>query len=82
MMIRMKDEPQMVDFYNELPNFAIVIDKMNQEYDDVWSDNNTLREKVKEYENVSIITEDKHKCIPVLLMIIILTEITILSVYV
>ena len=82
MMIRMKDEPQMIDFYNELPNFAIVIDKMNQEYDDVWRDNNTLREKVKEYENVSIITEDKHNCIPVLLMIIILTEIRLISVYV
>ena len=81
-MIRMKDEPQIINFYNDLPNFAIVIDKMNEEYDDIWKENILLRKEIKEYETVSIITEDKHKYIPILLMIIILTEITILSVYV
>ena len=80
-MTRKEYEPQIINFYNELPNFAIVINAMNQEYDDVWKENIRLRKEIKGYETVSIITEDKHKCIPILLILIILTEITILSIY-
>ena len=43
-------EPQIIHFYNELPTFAFVIDKMNQEYDDICKENNGLKKEIKGYK--------------------------------
>lgn len=74
-------EPQIIHFYNELPTFAFVIDKMNQEYDDICKENNGLKKEIKGYKKRNSIHRDKNSCIPIVLILIILTEITILSIY-
>ena len=42
-------EPQMVDYYNEMPSGINVIDKMNEELDDLQKKYNELEKKHTEY---------------------------------
>ena len=39
-------EPQMIDYYNGLPSGINVIDKMNEELDDLQKKYNALEQKV------------------------------------
>jgi len=48
-------EPQIVDYYNELPHAVNVIDKMNEELSE--TQNEKLKEKLKKYEDY--INKDK-----------------------
>ena len=40
-------EPQIVDYYNEFPSMLIVIDKLNEEYDQLYTENINLKKQIK-----------------------------------
>ena len=58
-------EPQIIDYYNEMPSGANVIEKMNEEFSILNSENNILKKinqeycdrltKLKKYENQCVI---------------------------
>ena len=59
-------EPQMIDHYNDLPQFAKVIDKMNEEFTELQSENEELKRELEKYKmmipyipdfNIKIITK-------------------------
>ena len=44
-------EPQIVDFYKEMPSGVYVIDKMNKEFDELQKENDELKKKIHSIEN-------------------------------
>ena len=44
-------EPQIVDFYKEMPSGVYVIDKMNKEFDELQNENDELQKKIHSIEN-------------------------------
>jgi len=59
-------EPQIIDHYNDLPQFAKVIDKMNEEFTELQSENEELKRELEKYKimipyipdfNIKIITK-------------------------
>lgn len=44
-------EPQIVDFYKEMPSGIYVIDKMNKELDEIQKENDELKRKIHSIEN-------------------------------
>tara|TARA_B100000427_G_C15450930_1_gene569567 strand:- start:945 stop:1253 length:309 start_codon:yes stop_codon:yes gene_type:complete len=45
-------EPQLIDYYNEMPSGINVIDKMNEELDDLQKKYNELERKHTEYRKI------------------------------
>ncbi|MBG01977.1 MAG: hypothetical protein CL470_06885 [Acidimicrobiaceae bacterium] len=45
-------EPQLIDYYNEMPSGINVIDKMNEELDDLQKKYNELKKKHTEYRKI------------------------------
>lgn len=45
-------DPQIIDFYNEMPHEVNVIDKMNEELDEVQKENDNLKKKLEEYDKI------------------------------
>jgi len=43
-------EPNLIDYYNELPYGINVIDKMNQELEDLQKENTELKERIVMYQ--------------------------------
>ena len=56
-------EPQMIDYYNEMPHMVNVIDKMNEEYEEVIQENKILKQKLLEYDNIDTATNYLHELI-------------------
>ena len=54
-------EPNMIDFYNETPHGVNVIDKLNEEYDELQKKYDKLYGKIKKYVMPIIITENYEK---------------------
>ena len=44
--------PQIIDYYNEIPHEVSVIDKMNEELDKVQKENDNLKKKLGEYDKI------------------------------
>jgi hypothetical protein len=45
-------DPQIIDYYNEIPHGVNVIDKMNEELDEVQKENDNLKKKLEEYDKI------------------------------
>ena len=45
-------DPQIIDYYNEMPHEVNVIDKMNEELDEVQKENDNLKKKIEEYDKI------------------------------
>ena len=45
-------DPQIIDYYNEMPHEVNVIDKMNEELDGVQKENDNLKKKLEEYDKI------------------------------
>ena len=45
-------DPQIIDYYNEMPHEVNVIDKMNEELDEVQKENDNLKKKLEEYDKI------------------------------
>lgn len=45
-------EPQVIDYYNEMPMGINVIEKMNEEFIELQKENNILKEKLEEYDKL------------------------------
>ena len=48
-------EPNIIDYYNDLPNGVHVIDKLNEEFNDLQVENNKLKLELNEYKTPIII---------------------------
>ena len=51
------EEPQIIHYYNELPNYAIVINNLNEEYEELITNYIKLEDKIEpteEQENKNI----------------------------
>ena len=72
--------PQIIQYYNELPSYAIVIEKMNNEYNTLREENKQLKKKIEKYKDGKI--DPLYEYFPFIFMTIILTEITIITIYI
>ena len=45
----MNEEPQLINYYQQLPEYAIVIDNLNQEYEELISNYIQLSERLQPY---------------------------------
>jgi hypothetical protein len=45
-------DPQIIDYYNEMPHEVNVIDKMNEELNEVQKENDNLKKKIGEYDKI------------------------------
>ena len=45
-------DPQIIDYYNEMPHEVNVIDKMNEELGEVQKENDNLKKKIEEYDKI------------------------------
>jgi len=45
-------EPQIIDYYNEYPHMVVVIEKMNEEYDELYYENQGLKKEVERLKNI------------------------------
>jgi len=45
-------DPQLIDYYNEMPHEVNVIDKMNEELGEVQKENDNLKKKLEEYDKI------------------------------
>ena len=50
-------EPQVIDYYNEMPSGVNVIEKMNEELAQVQKENDKLKDKLKQYQKPTKIFE-------------------------
>ena len=51
------EEPQIIHYYNELPNYAIIINNLNEEYEELITNYIKLEDKIEpteEQENKNI----------------------------
>ena len=60
-------EPQMVDYYNEFPSGINVIDRMNEEFDEVQKENEMLKKQLELYKfnfkDIPLIEPHKFGCL-------------------
>ena len=54
-------EPQIIDYYNEYPYGINVIDKMNEEFNDLQTINEDLIKTLKFYENPQILFKSREE---------------------
>jgi hypothetical protein len=45
-------EPQIIDYYNEYPHMMKVIEKLNLEYDELYSENQSLKKEIERLRNI------------------------------
>lgn len=72
------NEPQIINYYNDLPEYAIIIDNLNEEYDELITNYIRLYDKINQYEKKPIIKNDNISIFFVLLLFIILFEYAII----
>jgi len=77
----MDNEPQIIQYYNELPSYAILIDALNNEYDEL---RNEYSEYKSNYPTKVIIKRDFKIYTPALicLLIIVLSEMTLIVIFI
>ena len=56
-------EPQIIDWYNDEPQGVHIIDKLNDEYEEVIQKNKILKQKLSDYENIDTATDYLHELI-------------------
>ena len=76
-------EPQIVEYYSGLPEYATMIDKLNKEYFDLLEENKNLlvenRKKLnRDEENKKMYRGNTNPLIYFVIIIIVITELTIL----
>ena len=49
------NEPQIINYYNDFPEYAIIINNLNEEYDELITNYIRLYDKVNQYEKKPII---------------------------
>jgi len=45
-------EPQIIDYYNEYPHMMKVIEKLNEEYDELYNKNQALKKEIDRLKNI------------------------------
>ena len=74
------NEPQIINYYSDLPEYAIIIDNLNEEYDELITNYIRLYDKINQYEKKPIIKNDNISIFFVLLLFMILFEYAIIVV--
>ena len=74
------NEPQIINYYSDFPEYAIIIDNLNEEYDELITNYIRLYDKINQYEKKPIIRNDNISIFFVLLLFIILFEYAIIVV--
>jgi len=71
----MESEPQLINYYNELPDYAIVINNLNEEYEELIKNYIQLSDRIDPE-----ITEDKYQLCYVILLFISVIEFSIIMI--
>ena len=74
------NEPQIINYYNDFPEYAIIINNLNEEYDELITNYIRLYDKVNQYEKKSIIKIDNMNLFFVSLLFMMLFEYAIIVV--
>ena len=74
------NEPQIINYYSDFPEYAIIIDNLNEEYDELITNYIRLYDKINQYEKKPIIKNDNINVFFVLLLFMILFEYAIIVV--
>ena len=74
------NEPQIINYYSDFPEYAIIIDNLNEEYDELITNYIRLYDKINQYEKKPIIKNDNISIFFVLLLFMILFEYAIIVV--
>jgi len=74
------NEPQIINYYSDFPEYAIIIDNLNEEYDELITNYIRLYDKINQYEQKPIIKNDNINVFFVLLLFMILFEYAIIVV--
>ena len=45
-------EPQIIDYYNEYPHMMKIIEKLNEEYDELYNENQSLNKEIDRLRNM------------------------------
>ena len=69
------EEPQLINYYNELPDYAIVINNLNEEYEELIKNYIQLSDRIDPE-----ITEDKYQLCYVILLFISVIEFSIIMI--
>ena len=74
-------EPQIIEYYNELPSYAILIDALNNEYDELRNEYSTYKSN---YPTKVIIKRDLKIYTPALicLLVIVLAEMMLIVIFI
>ena len=67
------NEPQIINYYSDFPEYAIIIDNLNEEYDELITNYIRLYDKINQYEQKPIIKNDNINVFFVLLLFMILS---------
>ena len=74
------NEPQIINYYSDFPEYAIIIDNLNEEYDELITNYIRLYDKINQYGQKPIIKNDNINVFFVLLLFMILFEYAIIVV--
>ena len=74
------NEPQIINYYSDFPEYAIIIDNLNEEYYELITNYIRLYDKINQYEQKPIIKNDNINVFFVLLLFMILFEYAIIVV--
>ena len=74
------NEPQIINYYSDFPEYAIIINNLNEEYDELITNYIRLYDKINQYEQKPIIKNDNINVFFVLLLFMILFEYAIIVV--
>ena len=74
------NEPQIINYYSDFPEYAIIINNLNEEYDELITSYIRLYDKINQYEKKPIIKIDNMNIFFVLLLFMILFEYVIIVV--
>ena len=74
------NEPQIINYYNDFPEYAIIINNLNEEYDELITSYIRLYDKINQYEKKPIIKNDNMNIFFILLLFMILFEYAIIVV--
>ena len=74
------NEPQIINYYSDFPEYAIIIDNLNEEYDELITNYIRLYDKINQYEKKTIIKNDNINVFFILLLFMILFEYAIIVV--
>ena len=74
------NEPQIINYYSDFPEYAIIINNLNEEYDELITSYIRLYDKINQYEKKPIIKNDNMNIFFILLLFMILFEYAIIVV--